>query len=232
MDLDSQHPQAAERFAQLALELHAAHDLADTAQAIADFALHAVGCRYAGIALAACGGRFEIVAGTDPVVEAIYQAQADSGEGPMLTVLAGRSSVAVHDVTTETRWPGWRKNAVELGIGSALHVPMVTHNRTIGALSLYHTKPHAFGDDDEGVASILAQHACVAIATARQDQTMTQAIDARKLVGQATGILMERFDVDGDRAFAILKRYSQHTNTKLRDIAQHLIDTRRLPRNP
>ena len=43
------------------------------------------------------------------------------------------------------------------------------------------------------------------------------------------GILMERFDVDGDRAFAILKRYSQDNNTKLRDVAQHLIDTRKLP---
>ena len=39
---------------------------------------------------------------------------------------------------------------------------------------------------------------------------------------------MERFDVDGDRAFAILKRYSQDTNTKLRDVAQYLIDTRKL----
>jgi AmiR/NasT family two-component response regulator len=59
---------------------------------------------------------------------------------------------------------------------------------------------------------------------------MAQAVDARKLVGQAMGILMERFDVDDDRAFAILKRYSQDTNTKLRDVAQQLIDTRKLPR--
>jgi AmiR/NasT family two-component response regulator len=58
---------------------------------------------------------------------------------------------------------------------------------------------------------------------------MAQAVDARKLVGQAMGILMERFDVGDDRAFAILKRYSQDTNTKLRDVAQHLIDTRKLP---
>jgi hypothetical protein len=40
---------------------------------------------------------------------------------------------------------------------------------------------------------------------------------------------MERFDVDSDRAFAILQRYSQHNNIKLRDVAQFLIDTRRLP---
>jgi AmiR/NasT family two-component response regulator len=43
------------------------------------------------------------------------------------------------------------------------------------------------------------------------------------------GILMERYGVDGDRAFTILKRYSQDTNNKLRDVAQELIDTRKLP---
>jgi AmiR/NasT family two-component response regulator len=59
---------------------------------------------------------------------------------------------------------------------------------------------------------------------------MAQAVDARKLVGQAMGILMERFDMNGDQAFAVLRRYSQDTNTKLRDVAQTLIDTRSLPR--
>ena len=59
---------------------------------------------------------------------------------------------------------------------------------------------------------------------------MAQAVDARKLVGQAMGILMERYDLDSDRAFEVLKRYSQDNNRKLRDVAQELIDTRKLPR--
>ena len=55
---------------------------------------------------------------------------------------------------------------------------------------------------------------------------MAQAVDARKLVGQAMGILMERFDLDGDRAFEVLKRYSQDNNLTLRDVANHLVHTR------
>jgi hypothetical protein len=39
-----------------------------------------------------------------------------------------------------------------------------------------------------------------------------------------------RYDLDGDRAFEVLKRYSQDTNRKLRDVAQELVDTRKLPR--
>ena len=59
---------------------------------------------------------------------------------------------------------------------------------------------------------------------------MAQAVDARRLVGQAMGILMERYDLDSDRAFEVLKRYSQDNNRKLRDVALELIDTRKLPR--
>jgi hypothetical protein len=58
---------------------------------------------------------------------------------------------------------------------------------------------------------------------------LAAAVDARKLIGQAQGILMERFALDADQAFAVLRRCSQHLNIKLRDIAQQLINTRKLP---
>ena len=46
------------------------------------------------------------------------------------------------------------------------------------------------------------------------------------------GILMERYRLDSDQAFAVLRRDSQATNTKLHLIAQQLIDTRTLPDEP
>ncbi|MET9272104.1 GAF and ANTAR domain-containing protein [Kribbella sp. NPDC003557] len=221
--------QSAMRFSQLAVELHDAHGLADTAEAATDFAIRAVGCRYAGIALACSGGSFEVGAVTDPVVRLLYQAQADSGGGPLLTALGGTVTVAVHDVMTETRWPEWQARAAELEIGSVLHVPMVAHDRTIGVLSLFHPKPDGFDADDQAVAHILARHAAVAMESARTEANLEVAVDARQLIGEAMGILMERYGLDNDRAFAVLRRYSQDTNTKLRDVARFLIDTRGLP---
>jgi AmiR/NasT family two-component response regulator len=40
---------------------------------------------------------------------------------------------------------------------------------------------------------------------------------------------MERFALDADQAFAVLRRYSQNHNIKLRDVARRVVDTRRLP---
>ncbi|GAB3921040.1 hypothetical protein GCM10029976_007530 [Kribbella albertanoniae] len=98
--------------------------------------------------------------------------------------------------------------------------------RSQAVLNLY---GETFSPDDLAVAHILARHASIAIASARHQETMLRAVDARKLVGQAMGILMERYDLDGDRAFEVLRRYSQDYNRKLRDVAQELIDTRKLP---
>ena len=220
----------AEAFAQLAVELYEAPGLADTAEAVLAFALQALNCGYAGLALAARRGHLEIVAVTDRVVETLYRAQIDNGEGPVLQAVGGGVTVSVPDITNEARWPAWARQAQAAGIRSVLHIPMTTATSTVGVLSLYSTEPHAFSDDDEAIAYLLAEHASVAVADARQDETLAQAVDARQIVGQAEGILMERFQVDGDRAFAILRRYSQDTNTKLRVVAKRLIDTRELPR--
>ena len=54
----------------------------------------------------------------------------------------------------------------------------------------------------------------------------------RAVIDQAKGILMERYGIDGDAAFAVLTRISQHTNRKLRDIAGELVATGQLPEDP
>jgi hypothetical protein len=40
---------------------------------------------------------------------------------------------------------------------------------------------------------------------------------------------MERFGLDADRAFAVLRRYSQDHNIKLREVARRTVETRTRP---
>jgi len=219
----------ADMFARLAVELHGSAGVEETVQAVVEFALQALSCSYAGVALATRSGP-EVPAVTDPVVGEIYRWQMADGAGPLTACMRDHTTLLVRDTASDDRWPDWSAKVLSLGVRSVLDVPLTTASGTVGVLGLYSAAPDAFDADDEAVAHILARHASVAVATARKEATLAQAVDARKLVGQAMGILMERYGVDGDRAFAILKRYSQDTNTKLRDVAQQLIDTRRLPR--
>jgi putative methionine-R-sulfoxide reductase with GAF domain len=219
-------------FARLASELHDAPGVEETVETVVHFALHAENCAYAGVALAGGDGRAEIGAVTDPIIEAIYAAQIEAGDGPMLAAMASGSTVYIPDVATEDRWPDWRADVTAAKICSVLHVPMKAADQVIGVLTLYTQHPDAFTPTTRRSPTSwpgTPRSRSPRHGTARQETSLALAVDARKLVGQAMGILMERFDVDGDRAFAILRRYSQDTNTKLRDVAQHLIDTRKLP---
>jgi GAF domain-containing protein len=220
---------AAERFAQLALDLHDSGGMEETVGAVVQFALQALDCSHAGVALIVSGGQLQIPAVTDPVVAEIYALQVGGGQGPLAESMREHSIVLVRDTASDDRWPKWAGKVLELGVRSVLDMPLTTAAGTVGVLGLYSTRLDAFGPDDVAIAHILARHASVAVASARHEDNLAQAVDARKLVGQAMGILMERYNLDGDRAFAILRRYSQDTNTKLRTVALQLIETRKLP---
>jgi GAF domain-containing protein len=224
-----QHP-SADAFARLAVELHDTDGVGETVEAVVQFALQALSCRYAGVVLNERGHKLTIAAVTAPVICDLYELQLLAAEGPLLTCLREHVPVSVNDVATDDRWsPEWTALATAIGIRSVLHLPLAWTDHPVGVLSFFSEQRDGFGPDDLAVGHILARHASIAVANARNEETLARAVDARKLVGQAMGILMERFDLDGDRAFEVLKRYSQDSNTKLRDVAQQLIDTRKLP---
>ena len=219
----------AEAFARLALDLHDVDGLDETVERILEFTVKTFGCGYAGVILVHGGSRVETVAATDPVVAGLDAVQLEAGEGPDLELIADRHEVIIRDVREESRWPRWCEAVADAGIRSMLGSRLYTSQQVIGSLNLYDPEPGAFDEADADVAHMLARHAAVAMQHARGDEHLRKAVDARNLVGQAQGILMERFDLDADRAFEVLRRYSQHHNTKLHLVAQQLIDSRTLP---
>ncbi|GAA1569138.1 GAF and ANTAR domain-containing protein [Kribbella sancticallisti] len=221
----------ADTFARLATELHDSEGVEETVDTVVQFAVRALACCQAGIVLAVRGRRPEIGAVTDPLIERIHAVQIAADDGPMIAALQREELIRIADVRTDGRWPHWAALVCASGIRTVLHLPLMVGNRASGVLSLYCETPDALTGDDEAVAHILARHASVAVASAQHEASLAQAVDARKLIGQAMGILMERYGLSDDRAFEVLKRYSQDSNTKLRDVAQQLIDTRKLPVN-
>jgi hypothetical protein len=51
------------------------------------------------------------------------------------------------------------------------------------------------------------------------------AVEHRTVIGQAVGILIERYHLDAKAAFRVLSRVSQDTNRKVYEIANELSDT-------
>lgn len=167
---------------------------------------------------------------TSDVARQFDALQGHLGEGPCLAAMYAEPVVRTDDLAEDTRWPRLGARADELGVRSMLCFQLFVHENTLGALNLLSAKPAAFDDEAETVGAMVATHAAVALAGAQKFDHLRTALTNRDVIGQAKGILMERFKVDADQAFALLTRVSQDRNVKLHVLASELTSTGRLER--
>jgi len=219
-----------QEFADLALTLRAAHTVEQTADQVVEHALTALGADHGGIVLLLGGRRPQTVAPSSDLVVALDRAQFELQDGPSYDDGWRDRTVASQSLEQDPRWPAWACVAGRHGIAALLAAQLTgSDNGHLGALNLYWDTEVTFTTDDLAYVSIFATHAAVALAASVQQVQLNTALDTRKVIGQAQGILMERHRLSTEQAFEVLRRYSQDHNLKLRDVARELVDTRRLP---
>ncbi|WP_432939407.1 ANTAR domain-containing protein [Kribbella sp. CA-253562] len=195
-----------------------------------EFALETANADFGGVNLIGRRRSLEYGGYTSHAVSELHETELAMGEGPSVQLTTSSTSlcVAIPDVVRDLRWPAWTAAATRAGISSALILRMDVRKSAVGTLALYGAQPRAFNTLSDTLRVSLAKHAAVAVATARHEEFMIEAVDSRKFVGQAVGILMERYDIDESIAFRILKEYSQDNNLRVHDTAEQLIMNRRL----
>ncbi|WP_246199606.1 GAF and ANTAR domain-containing protein [Arthrobacter zhaoguopingii] len=167
---------------------------------------------------------------SDDLPERVDALQAETGQGPCLSAVFEHRTVGVPDMATEDRWPRFAPGAAALGAASMLAFQLFVEGDNLGALNLYSRSAHAFGTDSEEIGLLVAAHAAVAFAESQKMAQMHDALASRDLIGQAKGILMERYKITAAQAFILLGHSSSRSNIKLVKIAEHLTGTGELPR--
>ena len=205
-------------------------DLEATLRTITAAAVDAVaGAEDASISYVIVRRKVESRASAGDLARHVDAVQDRLGEGPCLDAIWEHRTVRIPDLRSETRWPGFTAEALELGVRSSLSFQLFVEGDTLGALNLYARRPEAFGRESEDVGQVLASHAAVALSGAQTEENLRRAISSRDVLGQAKGILMERYKLSADQAFHLLARTSQETNRKLIDVAVELSETGALP---
>lgn len=217
------------RLEELARDLGDATDVDGTLRGALRLAVEFTPCDVASVEMQR-NRDIEMVAASDPVAERAHELQQKFDEGPCLEVKWDEEGVnVVTDIADDQRWPRWSQHARELGLESLLAVRLFTGQGTVGALDLYSRDRREYHYDDILTARIVAARVSAAIASARREENLWAAVDSRHSIGIAQGMLMERYGITADQAFGVLRRYSQESNRKLRDIAEGVIENRRLP---
>jgi GAF domain-containing protein len=178
-----------------------------------------------GVLLIGKGGKFESLFGTNELVYKLDELQERFQEGPCIEAAVDDLIVRTNDFSTEHRWPKYSQACAELGVRSGLSFKLYTGHQQAGALNLFGFEPHAFDATSEKIGVVLAAHAAVAIVGSQRGEQLESALSSRDTIGQAKGIIMERFSVDAVRAFEMLRELSQTSNIRLSDIAARVVET-------
>jgi transcriptional regulator with GAF, ATPase, and Fis domain len=169
-------------------------------------------------------GQFRTMTPTSPLATQLDAAQQRFNEGPCLQAAIADAVIRCPDLRDDPRWPQFAAAAVDAGVYSMLSYQLYTHHSGAGTLNLFGRNPRTFDVEAQAIGAMLATHAATALIAANKQHQFESALAGRDLIGQAKGIFMERFDVDAVRAFELLSKLSQNTNTPVRVIAQQIID--------
>lgn len=182
------------------------------------------GAQYAGISVTKRQRFCETAAATHRYPAVLDEIQDRHEQGPCLSAAVQQDRVRVDDLGADQRWPRYREEALkQTPIRSVLSFGMFGDSQTTASLNFYAEPANAFDDGSVNLGLLFATHTALVWNMLRRDQQFRTALFSRDLIGQAKGMLMERFDIDAAAAFALLTRMSQESNTPVAQVAKQVV---------
>ena len=182
------------------------------------------GVEYAGITLAHRHGKLQTPAATHPLVHQVDALQYQLNQGPCVDAVQGHWQARSDDLRVDVRWPDYGPLAAEAGIVSQMGIELFDEPGLIGGLNLYSSAVAAFDDDTVEAAMLFAIQATHTLGRVMTQKQLTDAMTTSTAIGRATGVVMQRFQLSGDRAFELLTRVSRMHDLTLEVLAEQILD--------
>ena len=215
-----------QRLADLAREMQRQPASTDVMDVIVSAVVGMVpGAEEASISLAKRGRHVVSSAATSDLPRRFDELQEETRQGPCMDAMYEHQTIRVDDLATSRLWPELARRVGEIGVSSMVCFQLFVAGDDLGALNVLARRPGAFTDESERIGLMFASHAAIAMAQAQKLNHLGFALASRDVIGQAKGVLMERYKITSDQAFALLAKASQDTNRKLHEVAEYLTHT-------
>jgi hypothetical protein len=146
-------------------------------------------------------------------------------QGPCLQAARENHTVRADDLTSDIRWPDFRREALaQTPVRSMMCVAIPTNAHPLGALNFYAERAYAFNTESEELGLVYVAHAALAWTALRHATQFRSALASRDIIGQAKGMLMERYHIDAGEAFNLLRKLSQQSNIPVTQISRRLVE--------
>lgn len=140
-------------------------------------------------------------------------------------VVLEKKPITVLDVTKESGYM-YPEVARQEGIVSLLSVPMMVKDRAIGVINSYTKSEHRFKLEEVSILQTVANQAAVAIENTHLSEeilTAKEALESRKTIERAKGILMKELGVPEDEAYKKIHKKSMDLRKTMKEIAEAII---------
>jgi hypothetical protein len=204
-----------ERFSRISAALAVGES--DPTRSLCAAAATLLGVAGAGVVLVSRGRTLGNVCVSDPIAEAVEDAQYTLGEGPCLDACRTKARVLVPDLADPTivRWPGFRESAQAFGVRAAFGFPLLVERVCVGALNLYHDKVGVLNDEQLADATVVA-HVTSRVVLGWQSVaglgSLARRLERvplhRAVVHQAAGMVSAQAHVSVDDALVLVRAYA------------------------
>jgi transcriptional regulator with GAF, ATPase, and Fis domain len=160
---------------------------------------------------------------TDRHAAAVDEVQQCYLQGPSIDAARNHEAVHVGDLGAESRWPTFVANGGSTPIRSLLAFPLFQYEGSWGALTLYADESQCFADEPGQIAEAFSHNAAVIVEASHRERQLHHLLTNRDIIGQAKGVLMERFGIDAVTAFAMLAELSDRQHQSVPTVARKLL---------
>lgn len=154
------------------------------------------------------------------------------GVGPCLHALSTGEGLYVPDLASDTRWGDYGPRAAARGAACCISVPIIVEEHPAAVFKVYATQVDGLTADQQRLASQIAVEITGGIGLAgklaeqaKELDDRASAMNTRRTIDLALGIMMERMACGPQQAFDLLRRYSQQYNVKVNDAARQIVAT-------
>ena len=205
-----------------------------SAQDLVDFATNAVPhAAGVGLTLVRSDGQPMTLAASNELAAVVDSIEYETGEGPCLDAIEHDDITIANDLANDERWPKFVERTVrETPVRSMFGARVFLGGQDRGALNFYAAGVQSFDELDVGIGATLSLIASIALRHGieqRRRENLEIALESSRVIGMAMGILMSSKLLTADQAFDALRRVSQDSNRKLRDVALQVTETGMLP---